>query len=238
MSSPSRIEGVFDRLQFPEQLTAHVVDVVAEDAGGERRVAGYAVESDLAVHAGFLATAFLALKGELPTAPELEAFSTALTLLSPASVNESAGHATVIARVAAAPDEVLGGVAATALGQMTKAELGDSAALWAYVDGVGPAPAAFVVDEAAAMARYLALASRSASWFSTPLPHAPALSRVASAYALLAKLGFRTGLELQAVSLLARLPALFGEARHIVMGAVTQYPTRTPDHHYVEGDRS
>ena len=142
----------------------------------------------------------------------------------------------MIARVAAAPDEVLGGVAATALGQMTKAELKDHAALCAHVDGGGAAPADCVVEEAPAVARYLALVSRSAAWFSTPLPHAPALSRVASAYALLAKLGFRTGLELQAVSLLARLPALFGEARHVVMGAVTQYPTRTPDHHYVEAE--
>lgn len=232
MNKTKRIEGVFDRLQFPEQLDAHVVDV--GDGTGERRVAGYAVESDLAVHHGFVATAFLALTGELPSAGELSAFSTALTLLAPVGVNESAGHAAVLARTAAAPDEVMGGVVASALGQMTKAELELFPALCAFLDGTGAAPEAAVVEETAAVARYLLLASRSASWFAAPLPSAPALSRVASAYALLAKLNLRSALSLQAVSLVARLPALLGEARHVVMGAVTQYPTRTPDHHYVE----
>jgi len=239
--STTRVEGIFDRLEFPEQLVAHVVDI--GDGVSERRIAGYAVESDLAVQPGFLATAFLALRGELPTASELEAFSTALTLLAPTSVTENAGHVAVLARVTAAADEVLGAVIATAVGQATKAELVDHAGLCAFVDGAAAAPLSCLTTDSAAVDRYDALTARSQRWFPTPLPSTSTptsttgLTRVATAWAVLAKLQFRSPLELHGLSLLARLPVLFGEARHVVTGSVTRYPTRTPDHHYVEEQR-
>lgn len=233
--SAERQQGIFDRLEFPNTLRANVVDV--GDGLGERRIGGYAVESDLAVHQDFLAVTFLALRGELPTAGERAAFSTAMTLLAPTSVAESAGHATVLARVTAAPDEVLGAVVAAAVGQHAKAELQSHAELCAFVDGTGAAPASACTDTADAVARYADLVARSTSWFATPLPATPALTRVASAHALLAKLGMRSLLELHAVSLMARLPALLGEARHVEMGSVTRYTTRTPDYHYVEEHR-
>ncbi len=230
-----RVEGIFDTLEFPEQLVAHVVDI--GDGHSERRIAGYAVESDLAVHHSFVATVFLALRGELPTAGELAAFSTALTLLSPTSVNESAGHVAVLARITAASDEVLGAVIASAIGQSTKAELIDHDALCAFVDGNGEAPPSCITTDADAVERYRAVVERSHRWFQTPLSAAAALTRVATAWALLAKLQFRSALQLQSVSLLARLPVLLGEAGHVVMGTVTRYATRTPDHHYVEAQR-
>lgn len=228
----TRQQGIFDRLEFPATLTANVVDI--GDGTSERRIAGYAVESDLAAHHDFVAVSFLALRGELPTPAERAAFSTALTLLSPTSVAESAGHATVLARVAAAPDEVLGAVIASAVGQDAKAELASHAELCAFVDGVGDAPASCITTDAAAIARYADVVARTSMWFSAPLPHTPALTRVATAHALLAKLGLRTSLELHGVSLLARLPVLLGEARHVAMGSVARYATRTPDYHYVE----
>lgn len=227
-----RQHGIFDRLEFPDTLSAHVVDI--GDGRSERRIAGYAVESDLAVHHDFVAVMFAALRGELPTAAEHAAFSTALTLLSPTSVAETAGHATVLARVTAAPDEVLGAVIASAVGQDAKAEVAAFADLCSFVDGTSAAPVSCIATDDAAIARYAAVVARSSSWFSTPLPHTPALTRVATAHALLAKLGLRTAMELHGVSLLARLPVLLGEARHVAMGSVTRYATRTPDHHYVE----
>lgn len=231
-----RQQGIFDRLEFPATVTAHVVDI--GDGHSERRIAGYAVESDLAVHHDFVAVSFLAVRGELPTPVERTAFSTALTLLAPTSVAESAGHATVLARVAAAPDEVLGAVIASAVGQDTKAELAVHTELCAFVDGVGAAPPSCITTDAPAIARYAEIVARSSTWFVTPLPSTPALTRVATAHALLAKLGVRTSLELHGVSLLARLPVLLGEARHVAMGSVTRYATRTPDYHYVEESRS
>jgi hypothetical protein len=231
-ASTQRRHGLFDRLEFPATITANVVDI--GDGTSERRIAGYAVESDLAAHHDFVAVSFLALRGELPTPAERAAFSTALTLLSPTSVAESAGHATVLARVAAAPDEVVGAVIASAVGQDAKAEVASHAELCAFVDGAGDAPASCITTDAAAVARYAEVVARSSTWFAAPLPHTPALTRVATAHALLAKLGLRTSLELHGVSLLARLPVLLGEARHVAIGSVTRYAARTPDYHYVE----
>jgi len=143
----------------------------------------------------------------------------------------------VLARVVAAPDEVIGAVVASAAGQDAKAELSTFAALCAFVDGDGQAPAACVTTETAAVERYAALVARSTTWCATPLPATPALTSTATAQAVLAKLGFRTTLELQALSLFARLPVLFGEARQTAIGSVTTYPTRLPDYHYVEVSR-
>ena len=123
---------------------------------------------------------------------------------------------------------------ASAVGQDAKAEVAAFADLCAFVDGTGSAPASCITTDDAAVARYADVVARSSTWFAAPLPPAPALTRVATAHAVLAKLGVRTSLELHGVSLLARLPVLLGEARHVAMGSVTRYATRTPDYHYVE----
>lgn len=228
------IEGLFDGITFPATLTAHVVDPGDRDRG--RAIAGYDV-SGLALRADFLSTAWLALNGELPSAPERRALSTALTLLAPLHVGESPVHAAVLARVAACADEALGGIAGTALGLFGKAELDGFAALCAYVDGVDAdgsgVPAVFVDDADAAAFAAVADSVDGA----LALPRARALNRVGCGHALLARLQQRAPVVLSAWALLARLPVVFGEARHVAPGSVTTYATRTPDYRYVEERR-
>ena len=119
------------------------------------------------------------------------------------------------------------GIAGTALGLFGNAELDGFAALCAYVDGVDGVDADAVAFAAVADSVDGALA----------LPRARALNRVGCAYALLARLQQRTPVVLSAWALLARLPVVFGEARHVAPGSVTTYATRTPDYRYVEERR-
>ena len=227
------IEGLFDRLSFPDRLAAHVVTPEAEP-----RICGYSVREDLAAHVGLVETGWLALTGELPTPSEREALQTALVWLSPVHVGESPAHAAVLARTAGGSDDILPALAALAHGQHAAAEISSLAGLGAWLDGEAAVPAAAVDPDPSALAEQLhdRLVEDSLRWFGPrgALPRRPVLSRVAAAHALLHRLGAGEPLLVQTLSLWARLPVLLAEARHVRPGSVKTYPARTPEYRYTE----
>lgn len=227
-------EGILDRVAFPARLTAHVVEPAADP-----RIHGYAVEADLARNVGFVDVGWLALTGELPDASEREALTTALILLAPVHVGEAPGHAGVLARVAGAPDEVVPAICVVALGQQIVAEVRGLAPLFRWLrEPVGPPPAAAVLvdpsDEQRERQRVVAAAS--SRWFGPDrgLPEDPVLTREATAYALLHRLGVADPLRLQAFATWARLPVVLAEAACTAPGAVHDYPGDLPAYRYVE----
>lgn len=232
------VPGIFDGLTFPARLVAHVVSPARDP--DERRIRGYAVESDLAAHVDFLDTVHLALTGELPTTAQHAALACALTLLAPVHVGEGPAHAGVLARVAGAPEEAVGGIVATALGQQLRDELALARGVFAWLDGAVELPAAARVTDpsAAAGARHAALAARTVTWFSRPLPDDPVLTRVAAAFALLGRLGVRDPMQLHALALVARVPVIFAEAQATRFGGVREYATHTPPFTYVEEEET
>lgn len=229
--------GIFDAVEFPQRLAAHVVE-----PGDDPRVRGYAAQSDLARGVGFLDVAWLALMGELPTEAQREALSTALTWLCPVHVGEGPAHAAVLARIAGAPDEVVPGVAAVTLGQHIASELRALAGLFAWLDARcddAPPPAAVQRDASDAQRiLHAELARDTARWFGDDraLPAEPVLTRVAAGYAVLHRLGAQSPAQRQALVILARLPAVLGEASHAQPGAVMTYPADLPPYRYVEDE--
>lgn len=227
-------EGILDRVAFPPRLTAHVVEPTVDP-----RIHGYAVEADLMRNVGFVDMGWLALTGELPEAGEREALTTALILLAPMHVGEAPAHAGVLARVAGAPDEVTPAIAVVALGQWIAAEVLQLAPLFQWLrEPVGPPPAAAVLRDPTAdqRERQREVAAASARWFGPErgLPDGPVLTRVATAYALLHRLGVGDPVRLQAFATWARLPVILAEAACTAPGAVHDYPGDLPPYRYVE----
>ena len=120
--------GLLDRVNFPDRLTALVVEPSADP-----RVHGYAVQGELGHEVDFLQVAWLALTGELPTSNEREAFSRALVWLAPLHVGEGPAHAAVLSRVAGAPPEMVPAIGVVGLGQLISHELETYAPLFAWL---------------------------------------------------------------------------------------------------------
>lgn len=236
-AAPARYEGPFDRTPFPARITARVV---SPGDGEDRRIAGYAVAGDLARHHGIVEVAWLAWRGELPTAAEREAFDTALVLLAPVHVGEAPAHAACLAQLSGARPAAMVAVSAVGIGELGEHEGGELAAWIAWLaDGQGPVPAAALhpAPGGAWPAMQAALSGRMRGWFGAgaELPAVP-LRRVACAYAILFRLGLRPGLLLEAVVAWARLPAVIAEASHVRIGAIREYPARLPDYQYVDDE--
>ena len=233
-AAPRPREGLFDRLTFPERLTGRVAS-----PGPDPRIHGYSVEQDLVWNIDFTALCFLSLTGELPSPGEREALSAALTLLAPMHVGEAPAHAAVLARIAGAPATVIPGVAALALGELSKAEQAELDGLARFLEGEASAPpeaallpSPSVNDEQS----YQRLRAASADWLGEPLalPGGVVLRRVACGHALLYRLGLGDPYRLVALSTLARLPCVLAEALCVRPGGVSAYPARLPAYRYVE----
>jgi len=231
------VEGILDRVTTPDTLTAHVVA-----PGPDPRVHGYAVQADLARNIGFADLGWLALTGELPAEREHEALTRALLWLAPVHVGEAPGHAGVLARIAGAPDEVVPAVVAVALGQHIGAELRALAPMFAWLSGQLDEPSAIAVlgpdADPAERDAYAELVDASARWFGPEraLPAAPALTRVAAAYAILDRLGVGDRPRLHAFATWARLPIALAEAACTAPGAVLRYPLDLPPYRYCEDE--
>lgn len=225
--------GLIDRVVFPDQLTASVVEPTPDP-----RIHGYAVQADLGHSAGFMDVAFLALTGELPTDSERAALSRALVWLAPLHVGEGPAHAAVLARVAGAPDEVVPAVSSVALGQHIAAELQALQPLFAWLSAPqGPPPASVVepAPTAAQQAAWERLCDDSLAWFGPERSFSGAAwRRQPAAWALLHRLGLTDTARLIALGTLARLPTILAEAACTAPGSVMRYPTNTPDYRYVE----
>ncbi|MFO0760779.1 MAG: hypothetical protein U0359_30160 [Byssovorax sp.] len=224
--------GPFDVEPWPERLACHVVD-----PGPIRRVHGYGVSFDLALHAGPLEVAWLAFQGELPGPGARAALSTALVLLAPIHAGEAPAHAAILARIAGAPAHLLPAIAAVALGELSRIEHARLAPLRRWLDTrEGPIPeVARAIDPSPEEERaHREIASASARWLGDrALPASPALDRVALAHALLHLLGLDE-LTVHTLSVGARLPAVLAEARCVEAAAVRAYPARLPDYAYLE----
>lgn len=233
----ARYEGPFDRTPFPAQITARVV---SPGNGEDRRIAGYAVAGDLARNHGMVEVAWLAWRGELPSAAEREAFDTALVLLSPVHVGEAPAHAACLARLSGARPAATVAVSAVGAGELSEHEGGELAPWFAWLaHGKGDVPAAarHPGADVAWTAMQAGLSARMRGWFGAggALPDVP-LRRVACAYAILFHLGMRPGLVLEAMVAWARLPAVIAEASHVRIGAIRDYPARLPDYQYVDDE--
>lgn len=231
------VDGILDRLETPATLTAHVVDPRPDP-----RVHGYAVQADLARNIGVADLGWLALTGELPDEREREALGRALWWLAPLHVGEAPVHAGVLARISGAPDEVVPAVVTVALGQHIAAELRALAPMFAWLSGqVDEPPAVAVLGPDAAPAErdaWAALVADSVRWFGREraFPAAPALTRVAAAYAILARLGVGDPARLHAFATWARLPLALAEAACTAPGAVLRYPHDLPAYRYYEDE--
>ena len=231
------VAGLLDRVPFPDNFSAYVVEPTDDP-----RVHGYTVQSDLSRHVGPEALTWLALMGELPTAAEHAALAAALVWLAPLHVGEGPAHAAVLARMAGTPDESLPAVVTVALGQLIAAEVATLTPLfhWLASDRRAPVPEIAVASspEAGSAAAYAWMAAESVRWFGPEraLPLGVVLTRVATAYAVLALLGVTDLPRLLALSSWARLPLLLAEARHHAVGAVMTYPTHVPPYQYEEAD--
>ena len=239
MTDAKLYEGPFDREQWPDRLPATVVD-----ARGERRIHGYCARGDLADGHGIAAVAWLALRGELPSTSEHEAFNTALVLLAPVHVGESGSHAALLARIVGSRPSAIVSVAATALAEQGRSERESLAAWTAWLD----APAANLAEippcalerepSPEAIEDQRALAARTTTWFgdARALPEAPVLSRIACAHALLHRLGFRDPYAIEAVVVWARLLVVIAESTTVPIGGFREYPARLPDYRYVDDE--
>jgi hypothetical protein len=256
-----RYVGPFDREPWPERLQAHVVS----PAGAAPRMHGYDVAGDLARHYTMSEVAWLALRGELPTESQRAAFDTALILLAPTSVAQAPAHAAILSRIAGARPCATLGVAAVGLGELARSEREALAPWLAGLEpppgerAAGPADEASEPSEAreadepseareadeadepgeAGEAREALawLDGQLRAWFGDGggLPARPR-ARVACAHALLQRLGFATPLQLELLSLWARLPAVIAEAGLVHLGDVRGYPARAPDYRYVDDE--
>ncbi len=227
-------EGLLDRVKFPGQLSAVVVE-----PGADPRVHGYAVQGELGHSVDFLQVAWLSLTGELPGAAEREAFSRALVWLAPLHVGEGPAHAAVLARVAGAPDQMVPAIGVIALGQLISHELETCAPLFAWLstrEGAAPPEVLEPEPTEAQQAAWSRLTADATRWFgaSHPFTGAP-WRRVPAAYALLHALGLRDAPRLQTLATMARLPVMLAEAACTAPGSVMRYPTGTPGYRYVEG---
>jgi hypothetical protein len=220
-------EGPFDRETWPERLPATVVD-----ARGERRIHGYAVRGDLVNGCGIAAVAWLAIRGELPSEAEREAFETALVYLAPVHAGETGSHAALLARIVGAQPSGLIAVTATALAEQARTERQsiDASPFPACAIEADPSPEA-IEDQRA-------LSARMTAWFgeALALPATPVLTRIACAHALLARLGFRDANVIDALTVWARLLVAIAESMHVGLGAFRDYPARLPDYRYVDDE--
>lgn len=238
-AAPRLYVGPFDREPWPEKLTATVVS-----PGPRPRLAGYGVADDLARHYGLVEVAWLALRGELPSEAEREAFETALVLLCPVHLGEAPAHAAFLSRLLAAQPSATIAVAAVGLGELGRVERADLAPWLAWLADADAdarptaAPPACALAESAAGAVELEwLNACMARWFgpAAALPAAPLHPR-ACAYAILHHLGLREPLTLELLAAWARLPVVLAEALAARPGDVRSYPARLPDYRYLDDE--
>lgn len=239
--------GPFDREPWPRRLTAHVVS-----PGAEPRLHGYDVTGDLARHYDMSAVVWLALRGELPTEHERAAFDTALVLLAPTHVGQAPGHAAYLSRLIGAAPVSSVAIAAVGLGELARTERQAMAPWLAWLErdpgdaGEVPAcaltaePVAEGLESSSAVEAIEARAwldAKMLEWFGErgALPARP-LHRIACAYAILHRLGWRAELAFELLLVWARMPAVLAEASFARPGAVRDYPARLPDYRYVDDE--
>lgn len=212
---------------WPAVLQAHVVDSSAAP-----RIHGYDTQLDLARHHGMADVAYLAYAGELPTDAQRRMFELAMVLLAPAPLAEAPTHSAVLARLLAAGDANVVGLAAMLAAEQASALVRTHAAWSSWCERPnGPPPAEFLgSDDDAAAARALVdelgIAVGGVS--------DARATAVATAFALLRACGLGAPLRLVALVVQARLPCMIAEAERHTPRHLQSYPLALTAFDYVE----
>jgi hypothetical protein len=224
------LSGPLESGKFPERLRARVV------TPGERPcLHGYDVESDLARYYQPVDLTFLALTGELPTPEAAAALGVVMAFLAPVSVAQASAHAAVLSRLCGAPTRSSVGVAAIGLAEQAHVEVATHGPFLAWLAASHvPIPPEFTAqspaDDAALERLRGALAERELSLPVLDLP----LSRAAALFAVLVHAGVRRTDQLEALLVLARLPAVIAEALAETPANFGNYPINLPAFAYEE----
>jgi hypothetical protein len=244
-AASARYAGPFERVPWPSRLVARVVGLGDGNGAGaaepeERRINGYAVAADLARHHGPVETAWLALRGELPTTAERAALAAALVLLAPVHIGEAPAHAAYLGRMAGGAPATTVAIGAIGCAEQAAHEHRALAPWRAWLEGGGgPVPEVACAATGASAWRIAQadLDVRMREWFggARGLPEVM-LRRVACAHAILVRLGAADELAYVTLATMARLPAVIAEAAHARAGDFRDYPTRLPDYRYVDDE--
>jgi hypothetical protein len=228
----SEQRGPIEDLPWPSVLTARVVD-----CGSPTRLYGFAVHADLAKHYRFSDVIYLTLTGELPTDVHSRWFCVALTLLSPARVNEAPAHAAMLARLCGSRTSGVIATGAVALAEQARFLLHEHAELLEWlIHPRDQLPVGFRAaddGERAEVAAVLdALGSEAAKKIRTADP-----SLVSLFLCVLVECGIVSHERLEAAICIARLPCVIAEALAARPGDFRGYPMNLPSFEYVGGER-
>jgi hypothetical protein len=211
--------GPIDDHEWPQQLTAHVVDA-SGDPGAGPRLLGYAVEPDLAAHYSFADIVLLAATGELADPAASRALEVALCFLAATSVAEAPVHAACLSRLCGSEPTATVGVAAIALAEQARFTL---------VENEQACRQAANDAERESVERLRRILG--AIPYSVPALDAD-LGRTAALLAVLFAVGVRTPEQIALAWTMARLPVAIAEARHVRPAALRDYPMNTPAFEY------
>lgn len=228
-TSPPTLRGPIEDRTWPTTLEARVVQ-----PGDAPRIHGYDVQGDLAPNYGFAELVLTTLRGEVPDRSIGRLFDAVLSFLAPCSVAEAPGHAALLVRTCGARAPAVLASGAVTLSEEAAAVLHDHAELLQWLDApTTELPARYRCQSPAerdAVDRFAARVRDSG----TVLPimeHGPTL-RVAL-LAAAHHCGLRDAERLQAMWLLARLPAVMAEALYRPVADLRRYPIDLPRYEYV-----
>ncbi len=214
-----------ERQKWPERLAAHLVQ-----GGDEPRIAGYAVDDDLAVNYSFAESLLVALTGEAPSADVGRAFEIALTFAMALGAGDASAHGASLARLTGAVTKNVVAVAAIGAGERAAAWCEPATLAWLGTSEVPPPPSAVRVGDP----RTRALRSALPASFSVPHLAHP-LRIEAAVLAVLTACGLSAEGIVVALTLSGLGPAA-AEALRTKPRDVMAYPTPLPPFEYREGD--
>lgn len=220
--------GPIDAGTWPSTLAAHVVE-----SDCEPRIFGYAVESDLARHYGFVELALLAATGELPEPQAARAFELALQFLMPVGVAEAPVHAACLSRICGSEPTATLGVAAIALGEQARFVLSEHAELLTWLEHGGVFPERHQTEQTRERESVTRLheALERVPFVVDALNLNP--TRMAALISVLWAAGVREPHSIALAWVVSRLPVAVAEARHHRAGALRDYPMNTPPFRYL-----
>lgn len=229
MDGPANADrpGMFEVVDWPDQLTARVVE-----PGPDPRIHGYAVQGDLARHHTFSDVLYLSLVGEVPHALASRAFDVALTFLSPVPIQDGATHAAALSRLCNAPPRAALAVAAVALTERAQFLLDAHREFCAWLERPAPEPPeVYLAEDEVELARVERL--RSVLPRELELPRGFDRLRLdAALICVLHACGLKKPEQQLAVLMMAGLASTFAEAMTTPPLSFRQYAMNTPPFHY------
>lgn len=221
--------GPIEDLEWPTTLEARVVE-----PGPAPRIQGYDVQSDLARHYGFAELALVALGGEAPSRELGRLLEIVMLFLSPCSVAEAPGHGALLVRACGARTPAVLASGAIALAEEAATVVAEHGALLEWLDDpTSPFPATCrcpTEAEREAVGRFRDAIEEHGVELAV-LEHDPSLR--AALLAAAHRCGVRDAERLQALWVLARLPAVMAEGLQHERANLRRYPIDLPHFHYV-----